>query len=261
MGRSGINDATYCYPRSSNSLQGTLSMLRILTAWLLLTTSLCSQTALTPGVQVATGSQVVHADVAIQVTHQAAPTWTYVGTIPTLQIWGCVFDNNGYMWCGSNNPTAGGVFVSYNKGATWSTVTPSAISSCPSVRSVGLAPDGTVFFGQQACSTIHLYWANNVANPTGPYMWTKSTQNGGYSLAGDGPEIRFDIAADGQTIYVGTGVVSAGNNSVVLTSTDNARSFTLASGSPTHTKVSELLGAKTIGGYEYMSLSIASGTN
>src|SRR3974390_2249738 len=53
-------------------------------------------------------------------TPKAAPVWQKIGNtgLPT-QNWWIQFDKKGYMYVSSNNPPAGGVSKSTDKGAHW----------------------------------------------------------------------------------------------------------------------------------------------
>jgi hypothetical protein len=112
-----------------------------------------------------------------------------------------------------------------------------------------MAPDGTVFTIQQACSPAHAYWLDNV-NGMG-LMWTDA----GAVAGGYGGEIGYAIAPDGVTIIAPTG------STTVLLSRNNARSWHNAATPPPSSKMAELLNAKTINGVAYLSGGIRSWTN
>jgi hypothetical protein len=178
-----------------------------------------------------------------------APSWILAGNTGMVQTWGCVFDNAGAMYCGSNNATTGGIAKSIDHGVTWTPINAGLSHSCKSYRSLGLAPDGTVFSIQQACAPSHAYWLDNV-NGSGT-TW----RDAGAVTPGFGGEIGYTIAPDGVTIIAPTG------SATVLLSTDYARSWHNAASPPPSSKMAELLNAKTINGVAYLSGAIHSGTN
>jgi hypothetical protein len=157
-------------------------------------------------------------------TSKPAPTWQKIGNtgLPT-QNWWIQFDKKGNMYVSSNNPSAGGVSKSTDKGFHWTVINTGF--SCHLHRGMGLAPDGTLFVGNDYCNTYneglnHFYWLNNVSG-SGTQWTTVSTP--GSNLGG---QINGSVIAnDGKTI------VSATYSGIWL-STNNARSWFLAPGSP-----------------------------
>src|SRR5271165_5429393 len=100
-------------------------------------------------------------------TPSAAPSWTLVGNTGLVQTWGILFDKARNMYAAANNSTTGGLARSTDKGKTWSPIMTGIDLSagCPSFRSLGLAPDGTVFTINQACGGQQhfAYWLDNVS--------------------------------------------------------------------------------------------------
>jgi hypothetical protein len=187
---------------------------------------------------------------AISLFAQApAPSWTLVGNTGMVQTWGCAFDYAGTMYCAANNASTGGIAKSTDHGATWTPINTGLSASCKSYRSLGMAPDGTIFTIQQACSPAHAYWLDNV-NGAGT-KWTDA----GAVASGYGGEIGYGLAPDGVTIIAPTG------STTVLLSTDYARSWHKAANPPPTAKMAELLNAKSINGVAYLSGAIHSGTN
>jgi hypothetical protein len=162
---------------------------------------------------------------SIYTTSKPAPTWQKIGNtgLPN-QNWWIQFDKKGVMYVSSNNPAAGGVSKSSDKGYHWTVINTGF--TCHLHRGMGLAPDGTLFVGNDYCNTYnqglnHYYWLDNVSG-SGTH-WTAVTKPNS-SLGG---AINASaLANDGKTI------VSATYNGIWL-STDNARSWFLAPGSPT----------------------------
>ena len=153
-----------------------------------------------------------------------APVWQKLGNtgLPT-QNWWIQFDHAGTMYVSANNGPAGGVSKSTNKGLTWTIINTGF--TCHLHRGMGLAPDGTLFTGNDYCNEFsqgldHFYWLDNVSG-SGTH-WTTVTApsyNNGGQINGS------VIANDGKTI------VSATYSGIWL-STTNARSWFLAPGSP-----------------------------
>lgn len=162
---------------------------------------------------------------AFAVAQKTAPVWKKIGNtgLPT-QNWGLIFDNAGVMYASANNSPSGGVSKSTDKGYTWTVINTGF--TCSLHRGMGVAPDGTVFVGNDFCTNYnqgpnHFYWLDNV-HGSGT-VWTQVTvpkSNGGGAI---GYSV---IANDGFTI------VSATYSGIWL-STDNARSWFLAPGNPT----------------------------
>jgi hypothetical protein len=154
----------------------------------------------------------------------AAPSWRKIGNtgLPT-QNWWIQFDRKGYMYVSSNNPPAGGISKSTDKGYHWAIINTGF--TCHLHRGMGLAPDGTVFVGNDYCNNYnqgydHFYWLDNVSgNGTNWTTVTTPSSNNGGSIN------QSVIANDGKTI------VSATYSGIWL-STDNARSWFLSPGSP-----------------------------
>jgi hypothetical protein len=154
-----------------------------------------------------------------------APAWQKIGNtgLPT-QNWWIQFDRAGYMYVSSNNPPAGGVAKSTDKGFHWKTVNTGF--TCHLHRGMGLAPDGTVWVGNDYCTVYsqgnnHFYWLDNVKGSG--TVWTAVTVPKG---VGNGATINESVIAnDGKTIV-------ATSYSGIWLSTDNARSWFLSPGSP-----------------------------
>ncbi len=154
-----------------------------------------------------------------------APAWQKIGNtgLPT-QNWWIQFDRAGYMYVSSNNPPAGGVSKSTDKGFHWTTIDTGF--SCHLHRGMGLAPDGTVWVGNDYCTVYaqgnnHFYWLDNVKGSG--TVWTAVTTPKG---VGNGATINESVIAnDGKTIV-------ATSYSGIWLSTDNARSWFLSPGSP-----------------------------
>jgi hypothetical protein len=174
-----------------------------------------------------------------------------VGNTGMTQTWGILFDNAGNMYAASNNATTGGLARSTDKGKTWTSIMTGIDLSagCPSFRSLGLAPDGTVFTINQACAGKNLaYWLDNVSG-TGTH-WTKATIVGGNGvISGGGMETGCAIAGNGTTIICPTA------SALTLLSNDNGRTWTPATASPVGTR--EQLFAVTIGKVSYETLASA----
>ena len=172
-------------------------------------------------------------------TPRGAPQWTLVGNTRFVQTWGLVFDNAGNMYAASNNAATGGIAKSTDHGATWTPLTTGLIltGGCASFRSLGVAPDGTVYtMNQVGCTggVAHAYYLDNVTGPG--TTWTPATiQSPGVSY---GMENGCAIAGNHTTIICPTGAPE------VLLSNDNARSWTYSPGSPTGT--AEMLYAYTM---------------
>lgn len=157
-------------------------------------------------------------------TTKPAPVWQKMGNtgLPD-QNWWIQFDHKGVMYVSSNNPPAGGVSRSLDKGVHWTEINTGF--ACHLHRGMGLAPDGTVFVGSDYCRTFnqgydHFYWLDNVAGSgTSWTLVTTPQSNGGGAI---GASV---IANDGKTI------VSATYAGIWL-STNNARSWLLSPGSP-----------------------------
>jgi len=83
-----------------------------------------------------------------------APAWQKLGStgLPT-QNWWIQFDRAGNMYVSSNNPSAGGVSKSRDHGYHWTVINTGF--SCHLHRGMGLAPDGTVFVGNDYCGSFH----------------------------------------------------------------------------------------------------------
>jgi hypothetical protein len=158
-------------------------------------------------------------------TVNPAPAWQKIGNtgLPT-QNWWIQFDKTGKMYASSNNPPAGGVSRSTDKGYHWTVINTGF--SCHLHRGMGLAPDGTVFVGNDYCNNFnqglnHFYWLDNVSGSG--TKWTTVTTPGSNS----GGQINGSVIAnDGKTI------VSATYSGIWL-STNNARSWFKATGQPT----------------------------
>jgi hypothetical protein len=158
-------------------------------------------------------------------TPKAAPAWQKTGNtgLPD-QNWWIQFDKKGYMYVSSNNPPAGGVSKSTDKGYHWTVINTGF--TCHLHRGMGLAPDGTVFVGNDYCNNFgeglnHFYWLDNVSGSGTKWtVVTSPTYNNGGQINGS------VIANDGKTI------VSATYTGIWL-STTNARSWFLAPGQPT----------------------------
>ena len=154
-----------------------------------------------------------------------APAWQKLGStgLPTQNRW-IQFDRAGNMYVSSNNPSAGGVSKSRDHGYHWTVINTGF--SCHLHRGMGLAPDGTVFVGNDYCGSFHegpnhFYWLDNV-NGSGT-LWTAVTT----PVSNNGGQINASVvAADGRTI------VSATYSGIWL-STNNARSWFGAPGQPT----------------------------
>jgi len=176
----------------------------------------------------------------------AGPSWTLVGNTGLVQTWGIIFDNAGNMYAAANNPTTGGLARSTDKGKTWTPIMNGIdlVVGCPSFRSLGVAPDGTIFTINQSCSgKQHLaYWLDNVSG-TGT-NWTRAT---GAIVPGGGMENGCAIAGNGMTIICPTA------SALTLLSSDNARTWSKAPGSPAGT--AEQLLAVTIGSVSYETVA------
>lgn len=157
-------------------------------------------------------------------TPKAAPTWQKLGnTGLSTQNWWIQFDHAGNMYVSSNNAPAGGVSKSTDKGVHWKVINTGF--TCHLHRGMGLAPDGTVFVGNDYCTSYdqgnnRFYWLDNVGGSG--TKWTVVTSPA--SNAG-GQVNQSVIANDGKTI------VSATYSGIWL-STNNARSWFLSPGSP-----------------------------
>lgn len=157
-------------------------------------------------------------------TPRVAPAWQKIGNtgLPT-QNWWIQFDHAGHMYVSSNMPAAGGVSKSTDHGFHWTVINTGF--SCHLHRGMGLAPDGTVFVGNDYCNTYnqglnHFYWLDNVSGSG--TRWTAVTTPG----SNNGGQINGSVIAnDGRTI------VSATYSGIWL-STNNARSWFMAPGSP-----------------------------
>lgn len=123
-------------------------------------------------------------------------------------------------------------------------------AGCENFRSLGLAPDGTIFAINQFCTGKQhfAYWLDNV-NGSGTH-WTKATITGGSGIiSSGGTENGCTIAGDSTTIICPTA------SSVTLLSTDNARTWTAAAASPAGTQ--EEMFAVTIGQVSYETVASA----
>jgi hypothetical protein len=179
-----------------------------------------------------------------------APSWTLVGNTGFAQTWGITFDNAGNMYAAANNTSTGGLAKSTDKGKMWTPIMSGidVVAGCPSFRSLGVAPDGTIFTINQACpgKTHFAYWLDNVSG-TGTH-WTKANIVGGNGVIGSGGmENGCAIAGDGGTIICPTA------SAVTLLSTDNARTWSKAAASPVGTQ--EQLFAVTIGNISYETVA------
>jgi hypothetical protein len=153
-----------------------------------------------------------------------APVWQKLGNtgMPT-QNWWIQFDRKGYMYVSSNNAAAGGVSKSTDKGYHWTVINTGF--SCHLHRGMGIAPDGTLFVGNDYCNNFnqgqnHFYWLDNVSGSgTHWTVVTSPSMNNGGQINGS------VVANDGKTIVSAT-------YSGIWVSTNNARSWTLAPGSP-----------------------------
>jgi hypothetical protein len=165
------------------------------------------------------------------------------------QTWGLLFDNVGNMYAASNNATTGGLARSTDKGKTWTSIMTGIdlAAGCPSFRSLGLAPDGTVFTINQACTGKNFaYWLDNVSGTS--THWTKATIVGGSGIiSSGGMEIGCAIAGNGTTIICPTA------SAITLLSNDNGRTWAPAALSPTGTH--EQLFAFTIGQVSYETVA------
>ena len=143
------------------------------------------------------------------------------------------------MYAASNNVTTGGIARSTDHGATWTPLTKGLIlaGGCASFRSLGVAPDGTVYtMNQVGCpgGVTHAYYLDNVGGAG--TTWTEAPiQAPGVSF---GMEGGCAIAGNRTTIICPTGAPA------VLLSNDNARSWNISPGSPTGTR--EMLYAYTM---------------
>ncbi len=173
--------------------------------------------------EVSNSSQAVNSS-STNTTAAPAPVWQKIGnTGLATQNWWIQFDNAGKMYVSSNNPPAGGVSKSIDKGYHWTVINTGF--SCHLHRGMGVAPDGTVFVGNDYCNNFneglnHFYWLDNVSGSG--TKWTavaNPRSNSGGAINGS------VIANDGKTI------VSATYSGIWL-STTNARSWFLAPGSP-----------------------------
>jgi hypothetical protein len=153
-----------------------------------------------------------------------APAWQKIGNtgLPT-QNWWIQFDNKGYMYVSANNAPAGGVSKSTDKGYHWTVINTGF--TCHLHRGMGIAPDGTIFVGNDYCSSFgqgnnHFYWLDNVSG-SGTHWTTVTTpsMNNGGQING------AVIANDNKTIVAAT-------YSGIWLSTNNARTWSLAPGSP-----------------------------
>lgn len=186
-------------------------------------------------------------------TTRGAPQWTMVGNTGYVQTWGIIFDSVGNMYAASNNATTGGIAKSTDHGATWTPLTTGLIltGGCASFRSLGIAPDGTVFtMNQVGCTNgvAHAYYLDNVSGPG--TTWTQATiQSPGVTY---GMENGCAIAGNHTTIICPTGAPA------VLLSNDNARSWSISPGSPTVT--AEMLYAYTMpSGTTFLSFASRTG--
>lgn len=154
-----------------------------------------------------------------------APAWQKIGnTGLSTQNWWIQLDRAGNMYVSSNNPTAGGVSRSTDKGFHWTVINTGF--TCHLHRGMGLAPDGTVFVGNDYCTTFaegnnHFYWLDNV-NGSGTVWNMVATPS---SIGNGGAINESVIANDGKTIVSTT-------YSGIWLSTNNARSWFLSPGSP-----------------------------
>ena len=171
-----------------------------------------------------TSSQSTNLSQSTSSTTKPAPAWQKIGKtgLPD-QNWWIQFDKAGRMYISSNNPPAGGVSKSTDKGYHWTAINTGF--TCHLHRGMGLAPDGTVFVGNDYCNNFgqgmnHFYWLDNVSGSA--TRWTAVTTPSSNS----GGQINNSVIAnDGKTI------VSATYGGIWL-STTNARSWFLAPGSP-----------------------------
>jgi hypothetical protein len=161
---------------------------------------------------------------SVYATTKPAPAWQKIGNtgMPT-QNWWIQFDRAGNIYVSSNNASTGGVSKSTDKGYHWTVINTGFI--CHLHRGMGLAPDGTVFVGNDYCGYFnqgnnHFYWLDNVSG-RGTHWTTVATptSNGGGAINGS------VVANDGKTI------VSATYSGIWL-STNNARSWFQAPGAP-----------------------------
>jgi len=167
-----------------------------------------------------------------------APQWARVGNTGMSQTWGLIFDNAGNMYAASNNATTGGIAKSTDHGVSWTALNNglSLTNNCAGFRSLGVAPDGTVYTMNQVGCTggVRAYYLDNVNGPG--TTWTQaSIQSPGIS---GGMENGCAIAGNHTTIICPTGAPK------VLLSNDNARTWTFSPGSPTGT--GEMLYAYTM---------------
>ncbi len=158
-------------------------------------------------------------------TARPAPSWQKIGNtgLPN-QSWWIQFDRAGVMYVSSNNPLAGGVSKSTDKGYHWKVINTGF--TCHLHRGMGLAPDGTVFVGNDYCTAYsqgnnHFYWLDNVKGSG--TVWTRVTTPN--SIGNGGTINQSVIANDGRTIV-------ATSYSGIWLSTNNARSWFLSPGSP-----------------------------
>jgi len=158
-------------------------------------------------------------------TGNPAPAWQKIGNtgLPT-QNWWIQFDKTGKMYVSSNNAPAGGVSRSTDKGFHWTVINTGF--TCHLHRGMGIAPDGTIFVGNDYCNNFsqglnHFYWLDNVSGSGTKWTTvTRPSSNSGGQINGS------VIANDGKTI------VSATYSGIWL-STNNARSWFQATGQPT----------------------------
>lgn len=156
--------------------------------------------------------------------NRPAPVWQKLGNtgLPT-QNWWIQFDKKGYMYVTSNNSMTGGVSRSTDKGYHWTVINTGF--TCHLHRGMGMAPDGTIFVGNDYCPQYnqgqnHFYWLDNVRG-SGTYWTTVTTPKYNY-----GGQFNASVVAnDGKTI------VSVTYSGIWL-STDNARTWFMAPGSP-----------------------------
>jgi hypothetical protein len=179
------------------------------------------------------------------------PSWTLVGNTGLYQTWGILFDKAGNMYAASNAQNGtGGLAKSTDKGVTWTPLMTGIdlTLGCNSFRSLGLAPDGTIFTINHICAhKRHIaYWLDNVSG-TGTH-WTEATMVGGSGvISGGGIENGCAVAGNGVTIICPTAT------GVTLLSSDNARTWALAPAGPVGTR--EQLFAVTVGNVSYETVA------
>ncbi|HZD31545.1 MAG TPA: hypothetical protein VE779_07770 [Candidatus Angelobacter sp.] len=160
-----------------------------------------------------------------QPNSKSAPVWQRIGnTGMPAGNWAIQFDPSGVMYISSNNVATGGVSKSTNKGYTWKVINTGF--TCTLHPGMGVAPNGTVFAGNDYCTVIHqgnnhFYWLDNIGG-TGTVWKSVTTPNSVGNGSSWGQSV---IANDGKTI------VSTALSGIWL-STDNARTWVHSPGSP-----------------------------